>query len=305
MSEYVLRTKGLTKQYRKQKAVNSVSLNIKKGAIYGFIGPNGAGKTTFLRMISGLAAPTEGEIELFGYQGRDVKNVFERIGVLIEAPGLYPHLNAYDNLKLKAICMNLYNAKYIIDILNLVGLGEVGGKKVKNFSLGMKQRLGLGMALIGEPDLIILDEPINGLDPQGIVEIRETIIKLNKEKNITFLISSHILEELAKLATHLGIINHGNLIEELTMEELNEKCEEKIEIILEKPELVCPVLEELNITNYKVMDHQTVHVFEKLTDVENINYEISKRRIMLKSIGIKRDSLENYYIGLTGGIQYV
>ncbi len=303
MSEYLLRTTNLTKQYKKQKAVDNVSLHIEKGSIYGFIGRNGAGKTTFLKMISGLAGQTSGEIELFGCKGNEIKRVFDRIGVLIEAPGLYPDMTAFDNLKLKAICSGIYRRKYIEEIIEIVGLGKAGKKKVKHYSLGMKQRLGIGMALVGEPDLLVLDEPINGLDPQGIVDVRETILKLNRERNITVIISSHILEELSKLVTHYGIINQGRLMEELTKEELSERCGERIEIILEEPDRACTVLDRMDIHNYKVVSSNTIQIFERLDEVAAINMELISNKIRISSIGVNKDNLEKYFMELTGGAE--
>lgn len=307
MSDYLLRTYGLTKQYRRQKAVDHVSMNIEKGAIYGFIGRNGAGKTTFLKMISGLAAPTDGEIELFGCRGREARRFFDRIGLLIEAPGLYPDMNAFDNLKLKAICTGMYKknwifkVNYISEILDIVGLGMAGYKKVKNFSLGMKQRLGIAMALIGEPDLLILDEPINGLDPQGIAEVRDTVLRINQERNITVILSSHILEELTKLATHYGIIDQGRLLEEMPKEELLQKCSERIEIQLKEPDRACPVLERLDIHNYRVVDPQTIYIYERFQEMGDINTELVTNGVKVGSISIRRDNLEQYFMKQTGG----
>ena len=301
MGDYLLRTINLTKQYKKQKAVDNISVHIERGAIYGLIGRNGAGKTTFLKMISRLAAPTSGEIELFGYQKKAIDNVYDRIGMLIEEPGLYPNLNAFDNLKLKAICMGVYKKENINDILEIVGLNTTGNKKIKNFSLGMKQRLGIGMALVGEPDLLVLDEPINGLDPQGIVEVRDIILKLNQERNITVIISSHILEELSKLATHYGIIHQGRLIEEFSKEEIMQKCSERIEIILEEPDRACTILDGLKIHNYKVVDEKTIYVYEKLEEMGDINMELSVNRIKVNSINVIKESLEKYFMELTGG----
>lgn len=249
MSELLLTTNALTKQYGHQKAVNNVNVHVKKGAIYGFIGRNGAGKTTFLKMISGLAKQTSGEIEMFGYKNQDLKYVRSRVGCLIEAPGLYGNMSAYDNLFLKCKLFGITNQKYVKNILKTVGLENVGKKKVKHFSLGMKQRLGIGMALVGEPDLLVLDEVINGLDPQGIVEIREMIVRLNEEKNITIIISSHILEELSKIATHYGIIHQGTLLQELTREELMQKCSERMEIICDEVQQVLPVLDRSDTGN--------------------------------------------------------
>lgn len=220
MSEMLLETRGLTKQYGHHKAVDSVSMHIKKGAIYGFIGRNGAGKTTCLKMISGLSKPTSGEIEIFGYKGKDLQKVRSRVGCLIEAPGLYGNMTAYENLNIKCKLLGIKKADYVEEILKTVGLEQVGRKKTKHFSLGMKQRLGIGLALVGEPDLLVLDEPINGLDPQGIAEVRDTIQRLQKERNMTICISSHILEELSKIATDYGIIHNGSLLQELTRDEL-------------------------------------------------------------------------------------
>lgn len=300
MSEYILETNQLTKQYKNQTAVKQVNLHLEKGSIYGFIGRNGAGKTTFLKLISGLAAPTSGEITLFGRKKDDAKEVLDRIGVLIEAPGLYPGMTAMDNLKLKALCLGNYQNSELEEILQLVGLSEAGKKKVKHFSLGMKQRLGIGMALVGNPDLLVLDEPINGLDPQGILEVRETIRRLNQEQNITVILSSHILEELSKLVTHYGIIHRGELLEEMTREELQERCGERIEIITTQAERACTTLERLGIQNYKVIDQTTLYVQEHLERAAEINRELLTDNVLVESFGVKRASLESYFIELTG-----
>ena len=299
--DYLLSTNCLTKQFKKQKAVNNVSMHIKQGEIYGFIGRNGAGKTTFLKMISGMTCPTSGEISLFGYSGNEMKKMFSRIGTLIEAPGLYPNFTAYENLKLKCLCIGLNKKGYINALLKTVGLSDVGKKKVKNYSLGMKQRLGIAMALIGEPDLLVLDEPINGLDPQGIAEVRDTIFKLNKERNITIIISSHILEELSKIATNYGIIHNGELIEEMTREQLMSKCCEHIEIKLKNPELACNVLDKMNFTDYKVVGKNKIHIFERLDETGNITMELSKKDIVIQSIAVESEAIEDFFFELTGG----
>lgn len=225
--EYILSTDNLTKTYKKVKAVDSINLHLNKGDIYGFIGRNGAGKTTTLKMLCGLANPTSGTFSLFGqsYEDTIANNAFSRIGCLIEEPGLYGNMTAFDNVYLKCLSAGIKDKEYARNLLKLVDLDETGKKKAKGFSLGMRQRLGIAIALVGEPELLILDEPTNGLDPQGILEIRETILKLNKEKNITFIISSHILEELSKIATRYGIIDKGHLLEELSAEELNSKAD--------------------------------------------------------------------------------
>lgn len=218
--EYAVETNCLTKKFHHHVAVSQINMHVKRGEIYGFIGRNGAGKTTCMKMLCGLSTQTDGEIRLFGKQGAETKAYMERIGNLIENPGLYPNMTGYENLKCKCIAMGIYKKGYIEEILKQVGLENDRKKKVKNYSLGMKQRLGIGMALVGEPDLLILDEPINGLDPQGIAEIRDTLKRLNQKKEITILISSHILEELYKVADTFGIINQGELILELSKEEL-------------------------------------------------------------------------------------
>lgn len=299
--DYLLSTTNLTKKFKKHKAVNNVNMHVKQGDIYGFIGRNGAGKTTFLKMVSGLSAPTSGEITLFGYSGKNSKEMLPRIGSLIEAPGLYPNMTAYDNLSLKCTCAGINKKGYIEELLELVGLSSVGKKKVKNYSLGMKQRLGIAMALVGEPDLLLLDEPINGLDPQGIVEVRDTILKLNKERNITIIISSHILEELSKIATKYGIIDNGVLIEEITDKQLAEKCCEFIEIKMEKPQRAVVVLDELGFDNYKVTDSTTIQIFERIDESGDITMELAKRNIKIQEVAVRNQAIEDYFLSITGG----
>lgn len=301
MSEYLLSTKGLSKCFGHHKAVDHVNLHIRKGAIYGFIGRNGAGKTTCLKMISGLAEPTEGEIEIFGYKGNDLKQMRSRIGCLIEAPGLYENMTAYENIKTKCLFCGIHQKGYIEDILEIIGLSHTGKKKAKHFSLGMKQRLGIGLALVGEPDLLVLDEPINGLDPQGIAEVRDTLSRLQQERNLTILISSHILEELSKLATDYGIIHNGTLLQELTREELMRRCSERIEIVLDEPRRAVPILDRLGFTQYQVMDSSHIQVYERLSESAMLNMELSKAGILVKSITITNEELETYFLNLTGG----
>ena len=303
MSEYLLSTSGLTKQFGHHKAVNNVDLHVKKGAIYGFIGRNGAGKTTFLKMISGLSKPTSGEIEMFGYKNEELKHVRSRISCLIEAPGIYGNMSAYDNLAIKCKLFGIRDKQYIENILKVVGLSEVGKKKTKHFSLGMKQRLGIGLALVGEPDLLVLDEPINGLDPQGIAEIRDMLLRLKEEQNMTILISSHILEELSKIATHYGIIHNGSLLQELTREELMIRCSERMEVLLDDPKRAIPVLDQMGFTNYQVMDQHKIYIYERLDESASVNMQLAKAGILVRGIGITSEELENYFLNLTGGAQ--
>ena len=298
-------TQGLTKQYGRQKAVDHIDIHIKKGAIYGFIGRNGAGKTTTLKMISGLARPTDGEIIMFGYRGGGLKNIRSRVSCLIEAPGVYGNLSAYDNLKIKCKLFGIQEKSYIPEILEMVGLNHVGKKKVKHYSLGMKQRLGIGLTLVGDPDLLLLDEPINGLDPQGIVEVRDTILRLNEERNMTILVSSHILEELSKIATHYGIIHNGSLLQEMTKEELMKRCSERIEICLDEPKRAVPVLDEMGFTNYQIVDKERIHIFERLEESAGLNMELAKAGILVREIRITSEELEDYFLNLTGGASHV
>lgn len=301
MNQTIVRTQGLTKQYGHHRAVSRISMHVRKGAVYGLIGRNGAGKTTFLKMLAGLASPSSGEIEIFGLRGKELADVRSRIGCLIEAPGIYGNLSAYDNLDLKCRFFGIQKKGYIEEILKIVGLSDTGKKKTKHFSLGMKQRLGIGLALVGEPDLLLLDEPINGLDPQGIVEIRDTILKLNKEKNMTIVISSHILEELSKIATDYGIIHHGELIEEITREELMERCGERIEIATGVPEQIVPILDRLGIQQYQIVDSGHVWVFEKMDRSAWLNRELIRAGADIRELKVCSEKLENYYLNLTGG----
>lgn len=246
---------------------------------------------------------TAGEIEMFGCKGKELERIRSRVGCLIEAPGLYGNMNAYTNLKIKCELFGIRKKGYIEDILETVGLEGVGKKKTKHFSLGMKQRLGIGLALVGEPDLLVLDEPINGLDPQGIAEVRDTIQRLRDERNMTILISSHILEELSKIATDYGIIHNGSLLQELTSEELMKRCSERIEIELIHPEQAVPILDRMGFTNYQVTDKSHIHIFERLNESANVNMELAKAGILVNGISITSEELETYFLNLTGGNQ--
>lgn len=299
MDDMLLVAEELSKEYKKVKAVDSVNLHIKKGTIYGLIGKNGAGKTTIMKMITGMATPSSGSFTYSGFEG-DKRDAYSRIGALIEAPALLPNLSAYDNIKLKCLAYGIGDDAYIMDKLKLVGLDGVAKRKAGKFSLGMKQRLGIAMALVGEPDFLVLDEPINGLDPQGIVEIREMLMKLNSEKGITILISSHILEELAKIAKDYAIINEGRIIEESTLEDLKLKCRDKIVIKTSNTSPVLPVLDSNNFSDYQVIDSNTIYIYERLGDISTLNMEIAKAEIPVESIGVQSSDLEEYFIKLTG-----
>lgn len=299
--EIILETTNLTKQFGKSKAVNKVDLHVKQGDIYGLIGKNGAGKTTILRMIAGLSEPTDGNIFFFGKDGRDRKLLMSRTGNLIENPGLCLDMTAYENMKMKSLSTGQRKDDEIEELLDLVGLKDTGKKTARKFSLGMRQRLGIALALIDSPDLVILDEPINGLDPQGIADIREAIVKLNQTKKITFIISSHILEELSKLATAYGIIDQGNLVEELTAEELYEKCSKRMELMVSDMEKTCMILEKRGIKKYTVVDAKTVYIYEQTDSITEIVLALAELKITISYLSVKNDSLEEYYLKQIGG----
>ena len=303
MNDNILRIENITKVYSKVKVLDNISMHVKRGEIYGLIGRNGSGKTTLLKIIGGLAFPTEGDIFLFDEKINS--NLLERIGVLIEAPGIYPDMTAYQNMKLKCISYGINKKGYIETLLEKVGLSDTGKKKTKKFSLGMKQRLAIALALVGEPDLLLLDEPVNGLDPQGIIEIREVLLKLSKENNITIIISSHILDELSKLVSRIGIINNKRIIEEISKKELLEKTKDKLEIVTNQVEEAIIVLEEkLNICNLKVIDENTIYVYERLEDSGDINNELLTSGVKIDSLSVSRESLEDYFINMTEGEQH-
>ena len=298
--EYLLSTDNLTKQYKQQKAVNNASMHVKQGAIYGLIGRNGAGKTTLMRMITGLSSPTAGSFSLFGKNAAQSGTVMSRVGALVEAPGIYADMSAWENLHAKCLALGVRDKDAEQALLQTVGLADTGKKPAGKFPLGMKQRLGISLALVGDPDLVVLDEPINGLDPQGIAEVRNTIERLNREKGITFIISSHILGELAKFATDYGIIHGGQLLEELSMEELVEKCSHRIILNTVNTPEACTELEKLGITRYKVTDKTIVEIYERLNEVPALTSALCAAGIPVSGIQLKQQELEDYFLELTG-----
>ncbi|MEK3791853.1 ATP-binding cassette domain-containing protein [Paenibacillus sp. FSL R7-0204] len=300
MTDCIIELCGLTKMYQSKAAVRNANLKIYRGEIVGIIGKNGAGKSTLLKMISGHVYPTSGELHFFNRAAAGDQSFFERMGVLIEHPGLYPNVSAYENLKLLTIAYGLSDRELTIaKLLKLVGLDPKNTAKVKSYSMGMKQRLGIAVALLGSPDVLILDEPINGLDPQGIVEIRELILELNAA-GLTILISSHILEELSKIATKYAIIHQGEFAEVISKEELQQRCEERIEISVEEAREALPVLErELKITQYKVVDSRTVYVYDEHIRIRQIVQVLAQHGIMVDSIARHKQSLEQYFLERT------
>jgi len=299
--DIVLKTDNLEKRYKDFKALSHLNMNVKKGAIYGLIGKNGAGKTTLIRVICGLQQPNRGEYSIYGVKNTDkeIESVRSRMGAIIETPSIYGDMTAKDNLIEQYKLVGIPTLDGIDDLLKLVGLNNTGKKKAKNFSLGMKQRLGIAIALANNPDFLILDEPINGLDPEGIIEIRELILKLNKEKRITILISSHYLDELSKIATHYGFLDNGSIIKEISSVELMSKMEHKIELKVNNAKDFVKYFEENKIT-YEVIDNNTINVYGKNNLSKFIN-DLSKENLIADDIHITDESLESYYMNLIGG----
>lgn len=301
--EYTLRTFNLTKEYKNKAVVNNLNMNIKSGEIYGFLGKNGAGKTTTLKMILNLVVPTSGEFQLFSTKSFS-NDVYGRIGSVIEYPGFYPNLTAFENLEIHRRMTGIENKSYIDDALKAVSLdkNDIKNKKVKEFSLGMKQRLGIARAILAKPEFLILDEPTNGLDPLGIRAIRETLLSLNREKGITILISSHILSEIEHLASTIGIIDRGVLLEEIEYDELVKKNRRYIRIKVNDDKRACVILEKkLNIHDYKIFEPNIIRVYESLDKSSEISKTFIQNDIDVEEIGVQVDTLEDYFVKLTGG----
>ena len=291
-------TKGLTKLYGGKAAVKDLNLRVGEGQIYGFIGRNGAGKSTTLKMISGLASPTQGEVSLFGKPLSDPV-VRRRLGVLIEEAGLYPNMTARQNVVMKAKCMGLAEEKSIDQVLDLTGLSNTGKKQVKHFSMGMKQRLGVALALLGNPDLLILDEPINGLDPEGITELRQLVLKL-REEGKTILLSSHILGELSKIATNYGIIKDGELMEQITRSELEEKCQDYFQVEVGDVRRALPVIQEsFPQVQAEVSDARIIRIYGLSEGVE-LNRRLAENQVPVYGSGFHHIDLEEYFLERMG-----
>ncbi|MDE6034981.1 MAG: ATP-binding cassette domain-containing protein [Ruminococcus sp.] len=299
--DYILQTQNLCKHYRHFKALDGLTMNVPKGAIYGFVGRNGAGKTTLIRLICGLQTVTSGEFTLYGRKNTasDIEKSRRRMGAVVETPSIYLGMTAEDNLKMQYRNLGLPDFNDIPDLLRLVGLGNTGKKKAKNFSLGMRQRLGIAVALAGNPDFLILDEPVNGLDPQGIIEIRELIIKLNREKNITVLISSHILDELSKLATHYGFIDGGVMIKEISAEDLEKSCRKSIRLTVSDTKTMIKILDRIGL-DYTLTNDSTADIFGQITVTKLVNM-LSAENCEVLNISEHEESLESYFMNLVGG----
>lgn len=299
--DYVLQTNALRKNYKDFKALSGLSMNVPKGAIYGFVGKNGAGKTTLIRLICGLQEPTSGDYVLYGRKNtdREIVKSRRRMGAVVETPSIYLDMTAEDNLKQQYRILGLPSFDGLTDILKLVGLGNTGKKKAKNFSLGMRQRLGIAIALVGDPDFLVLDEPANGLDPQGIIEIRELIIKLNREHQITVLISSHILDELSRLATHYGFIDSGRMVKEISAEELEAACRKCVRMEVTNVKALAHVLDDMEI-DYQILSGTTADVYAKV-NVSRLTVALAKENCEVVSMQERDESLESYYVSLVGG----
>lgn len=299
--EYVLTTKGLVKKYGSFTALGGLDMNVPKGAIYGFIGKNGAGKTTLIRLICGLQKPTSGEFAIYGIKNND-KNIVKsrkRMGAVVETPSIYLNMTAEENLKQQYLVLGMPNYDGIDELLKLVGLADTGKKKAKNFSLGMRQRLGIAIALAGNPDFLVLDEPINGLDPQGIIEIRELILKLNKERAITFLISSHILDELSRIATHYGFVDRGAIVKEMSAEELDNACRKCMQVEVTDTGALVQVLDGMGV-EYRLVSDTAADIYAK-PNITQLTLALADKGCEIISIKEQDESLESYYIGLLGG----
>lgn len=299
----VLSTNALSKRYKKHMAVDGVNMNIERGDIYGFVGENGSGKTTVIRLITGLIFPHSGGFELFGVNNRSksIGKARSRIGAIVESPSIYMNMSAYDNLKTQCTILGINGEDKILSVLNDVGLEELYSEKkhASNFSLGMRQRLGIAMALLGDPEFLILDEPMNGLDPAGIVGIRELILKLNRERGITFLISSHILTELSLVATKYGIISKGKLIKEITSEQLHNECSKTTVISADDPDRLVEAVKGC-VENKVEYTFDGVKIIGDVDLTALLSAAISSG-VKILSVNCSETSFEDYYLSVIGG----
>lgn len=306
--DYILQTRGLSKRYKKHMAVDHVDMHIRRGDIYGFVGENGSGKTTIIRLITGLISPTTGNYDLFGIPSdfSEIRLMRRKVGAVVETPSIYTNLSAYRNLKLQCGILGIDDDEKIKQVLWEVGLSDLYAdrKRAGDFSLGMRQRLGIAMALLGDPEFLILDEPMNGLDPAGIVEIRELILKLNREKGITFLISSHILTELSLVATNYGIISKGKILKEITAEELQRECAVTTVIRCDDPAALSKLLESLLPTHRLFPVPDGVKITEEI-DLNQILGAILAAGLRILSVNCSQTSFEDYYLNLIGGVRHV
>jgi len=302
MKKTILETTQLSKKYGDFTALSSINLSMEKGCIYGLIGKNGAGKSTLLKLLTGQAIPTSGEISLFGSSGEKLEQARNRVGAIVEYPAFYPELSGRQNLEYYRIQKGIVEKNSVNRVLEQLNLLAIANKKFKTYSLGNKQRLGMALALLGNPDLLILDEPTNGFDPMGIIEIRQLLLELNQKQQMTILISSHMLSELENIITRVGFIDKGCLIEELQMEDLQEKCQTYIELNVDHAEKAVAILEEtLALTEYEVLPNQVIHVYGNKELIPRISKVLNENEIAIYSINEKEVTLEDYFIQLVGG----
>ena len=306
MSEPILVTRGLTKKYGTHAAVEDVELRLEKGQIYGLVGRNGAGKTTIIRMLTAQTVPTSGEIELFGETTeKGLSAARARLGAMVEIPSFYPYLTAAENLEYYRRQRGIPGAACVGQALEQVGLQDAGKKKFKQFSLGMKQRLGLALALMNRPELLLLDEPINGLDPEGIVEFRNLLLDLNRQREITILISSHILTELSNVATHYGFLDNGHMLEQISAQRLREKCRACVQLTVDDAGRAALVLEqELGTRDYEVLPGGVIRLYAWLDRPQAVTAALVGAGIALCGVESKNADLEDYFLGLIGGVRH-
>lgn len=299
--DHIIETNKLSKKYGRQFALKDASISIPKGSIYGLVGRNGAGKTTFMRLITGLQRPSEGDYKIFGmdYRDKEISRQRKRVGALIEKPGIFADLNAYSNVKTQYINLGIPSYDGIDELLELVGLSDTGKKLAGMFSLGMKQRLGIAIALAGSPDLLVLDEPINGLDPEGIVNIREMLLKINRERGTTILISSHILGELEHLATDYAFIEKGRIVEQISAEEMKRKCRKSTLLRVTKAETFCKILDDMEI-EYQVTAENELTLYGDFT-LSDVVIAASKEGADVLSSSVNDENLESYFLDIIGG----
>ena len=299
--EYVLETNAMTKRYRRFTALNGLTMRIPKGSVYGFVGRNGAGKTTLIRIICGLQEPTDGSYTLYGVKNTEsaVLRSRRRMGAVVESPAIYLGMTAKENIRQQYNVLGIPSDEGAEELLRLVGLDKTGSKTARNFSLGMRQRLGIAVALAGNPDFLVLDEPTNGLDPQGIIEMRELILKLNREQGITVLISSHILDELSRLATHYGFIDSGRMVREMSAEELEACCRKCIRMEVSDTKTLARVLDSMN-AEYRISDEHHADVYAEIP-VTSLVSALAKENCTVKNIKEHDESLESFYMNLVGG----
>lgn len=299
--EYALETKSLCKNYGRFKALDRLNIHVPTGSIYGLVGKNGAGKTTLFRIVCALQEPSAGDVLLYGVpSGRGDGRARRRIGAVVETPAIYGDMTARDNLRMQYRVLGLPSEEDIGGLLELVGLSDTGSKKAGHFSLGMRQRLGIAVALAGNPDMLILDEPINGLDPQGIVETRELVLRLNRERGITVLVSSHNLDELSRVATHYGFINEGRTVREVSAEEIERACRKCMRVVVSDAQALCFVLDRLRLVDYKLRSSSEADIYGQIS-VSRLAAALAEENCELIAVQESEESLESYYINLIGG----